>query len=233
VARLQQVGEEIWIAEGDCVSFYGFPYPTRAVLIRLASGDLWLWSPIAFEPDLRAEVDALGTLRHLVSPNKIHHLFLKDWKRHYPDALLWGPQSTIAKRRDLSFEAPLTDDAPAAWRGDIEQQWVRGSPLLDEVTFFHKRSRTLILADLSENFSESFLREHWSPWARVIARVWKIVEGWGYAPLEFRLSIFDRSHIRRARARWLELDPVNVVMAHGTVATGNGRAFVEQAFAWV
>jgi len=78
VARLKRIGEDIWIAEGGCVSFYGFPYPTRAALVRLGCGGLWFWSPIAFDPELQSEIDALGPLRHLVSPNKIHHLFLKD-----------------------------------------------------------------------------------------------------------------------------------------------------------
>ena len=231
--RLQQIGTDIWIAEGDCVSFYGFPYPTRSVVVRLASGEIWLWSPIAYDPELAREIDRLGAVRHLVSPNKIHHLFLQDWQQHYPEALMWGPQSTTDKRSDLAFAGALADEAPAAWGGDIEQIWVRGSPALDEVTFFHKASRTLILADLSENFSESFLKAHWSAWKRVIARLWKIVEGKGYAPLEWRLSFFDRSYIRRAKARWLELDPANVVMAHGTWQAGNGRAYVARAFAWV
>ncbi len=231
--RLEKIGEDIWIAEGDCVSFYGLVYPTRSVLVRLSSSDLWLWSPIALDPQLREEIDALGTLRHLVSPNKMHHLFLGQWQRGYPGAKLWGPQSTIAKRRDLVFTGVLTDQAPAAWRGDFEQFWVRGSPALDEVTFFHRRSRTLILADLSENFSERFLAEHWSPWKRAIARRWKIVEGWGYAPLQWRLTFINRRYIRSAKARWLELDPVNVVMAHGTWRAGEGRAYVERAFAWV
>lgn len=233
MARLERIGEDIWLADGGCVSFYGFPYPTRAILIRLRSGELWFWSPIAWDRNLAAEIDALGPLRHLVSPNKLHHLFLADWKLAYPRAFVWGPRSTIGKRKDLSFDGVLTDDAPEAWRGQIEQFRVHGSPFLDEMTFFHRASRTLILADLSENFSESFLKAHWPAWKRVIARAWKIVEGRGYAPLEWRLSFLDRSSIRRAKARWLELDPENVVMAHGTWQAGNGRGFVEQAFAWV
>lgn len=233
MARLRAIDEGIWLADGDCVSFYGFPYPTRSVVVRLASGDLWFWSPIAFDPALKAELDALGPVRHLVSPNKIHHLFLGDWQAIYPEARLWGPQSTVGKRRDLAFSGVLGDEAPADWRGEIEQFWVRGSPALDEVAFFHRASRTLILADLSENFGPAFLEAHWSPWKRAIARIWKIVEGWGYAPLEWRLSFFDKRYLRRAKARWLELDPENVVMAHGECQLGNGRAYVERAFAWV
>lgn len=233
VKRLKPIGPDIWLAEGDCVSFYGFAYPTRSVVVRLGSGDLWFWSPIDFDPLLKAELDGLGPVRHLVSPNKIHHLFLGEWQAVYPEARLWGPQSTVDKRRDLVFSGVLGDDPPLDWHGEIAQFWTRGSPLLDEMVFFHRASRTLILADLSENFSKAFLKAHWAPWKRVIARLWKIVEGWGYAPLEWRLSFFDRRYLRKAKAQWLALDPENVVMAHGEYRLGGGRAYIEQAFAWV
>ena len=110
--ELQPIGDGIWLAEGRIVNFYGFAYPTRSVIVRLEGGGLWVWSPIELTPDLKHLVDELGEVAHLVSPNKIHHLFLEDWSAAYPNARLWGPQSTIAKRGDLSFETPLEDSSP-------------------------------------------------------------------------------------------------------------------------
>jgi hypothetical protein len=106
---LQAIADNIWLVEGGIVSFYGFPYPTRAMIVRFGNGDLWLWSPVKLSEELRREVDGLGRVAHLVSPNKIHHLFLGEWKDAYPEAKLWGPASTIAKRSDLQFEAALQD----------------------------------------------------------------------------------------------------------------------------
>jgi hypothetical protein len=71
---LEQVHDTLWVAEGENVSFFGLPYPTRSVIARLENGDLWVWSPIKLTADLRTEVDRLGIVRHLVSPNKLHHL---------------------------------------------------------------------------------------------------------------------------------------------------------------
>jgi hypothetical protein len=84
-------------------------------IARLPSGGLWAWSPIRLDEHLRVDVGALGTPAHLVSPNPIYHLYLQDWKAAWPTAKLWGPLSTIKKRSDLSFEAPLQDDPPAEW----------------------------------------------------------------------------------------------------------------------
>lgn len=233
MTELEYVADGIWLAEGEIVSFYGFPYPTRSVIIRLTSDDLWIWSPVRLKPELKARIDALGAPKHLVSPNKIHHLFLSEWRHAYPQAKLWGPQSTIDKRPDLDFQPPLEDDPPADWAGIIDQVRFAGSPVMDEIVFFHRPSRTVILADLSENFSDGFLHAHWSRWKRWIARQWGIVEGYGYAPLEWRLSFLQRSKARRARDQMLAWHPEKVIMAHGEWQGENGRSYLERAFAWL
>lgn len=230
---LEKVDDNIWIAEGDCVSFYGFPYPTRSVIVRLRDGGLWVWSPIKLTGALKAAVQDLGPVKHLVSPNKIHYLFLEEWASSFPAAKLWGPASTIKKCPDLWFEEPLSDAPPLEWADEIDQVWVRGSPVMDEVAFHHKPSATTILADLSENFTDAFLKEHWKPLARWIARRWKIVEGWGYAPLEWRLSFIFRRRAKAAKARLIAWPTERVIMAHGEWQPEQGQAYLKKAFAWL
>ena len=167
---MEQLGPDLWVADGGIVSFFGFDYPTRMAVVRLADGGLWLWSPIALEPGLEAEVRALGPVRHLVSPNKLHHLFLAAWKEKFPEAKLWGTASTFARFPKLAFSGRLTDDAPPDWAGEIDQYHFTNSPFLDEITFFHRKSRSAIIADLSQPFSETFLKRHWPAWLRWVAR---------------------------------------------------------------
>ncbi len=230
---LTAVAENIWIADGEDVDFYGFAYPTRSVIVRLKTGDLWVWSPIGLSAPLQNVVDRLGPVAHLVCPNKIHHLFVDEWRAAYPKADLWGPESLAAKRQDLPFKEYLTGDAPTAWAEEIAQAWFKGSPMMDEVVFFHRPSSTAILADLSENFSEEYLREHWSWWRRAVARLWGIVDPKGHAPLEWRLSFIDRKPARAALEKMLAWKPVRVVMAHGVWRSEGGEAFLRQAFNWL
>ncbi len=230
---LEEVGDSAWLAEGGLVDFHGFPFPTRSVVVRLDNGDLWIWSPIEPSEDLIAEIDRLGPVAHLVSPNKIHHLYLQDWTARYPGARVWGLPSVIAKRRDLTFCEPLSDDPPEDWRGDIDQAWFRGSPMMDEVVFFHRPSRTVILADLIENFTEPFLREHWSRWARALAKLDGITSDNPHAPLEWRLSFINRAPARAARDRMLGWNAERVIMAHGEWQRSGGHAFLARAFAWL
>ena len=230
---LEKIDDALWLAEGEMVSFYGFPYPTRSVVARLEGGGLWVWSPIKLVPDLRAELDRIGPVRHLVSPNKLHHLYLQEWSAAYPQAQLWGPQSTIRKRSDLKFREPLGDIAPSEWQPDIDQAWFRGSFAMDEIVFFHRPSRTAIFADLIEAFSERFLREHWRWWQRPLARVDGIMEDKAMAPLEWRLSFLNRAPARAARAKALSWNCERVIMAHGEWQRAQGHAFMERSLDWL
>jgi hypothetical protein len=230
---LEKIGDAIWLAEGEIVSFYGFPYPTRSVVVRLSRGDLWVWSPIKASPRLFKDIDGLGPVGHLVSPNKIHHLYLQDWIARYPQADVWGPASTIGKRRDLKFREPLSDTPPTEWQADLDQAWFRGSPILDEVVFFHRGSRTVILADLIENFSDEFLRRHWRWWQRPLARLDGITVHAPGAPRELRWSFIDRAKARKARDKVLAWDCERVVIAHGEWQRAGGRAFLTRAFDWL
>lgn len=230
---LEPIGDSIWVVEGEIVDFYGFPYPTRSVVIRLQKNDLWIWSPIKLTQSLRDEISALGRVVHLVSPNKIHHLYMQEWKGAYPNAVLWGPESTIQKRRDLDFREALTDLPPSEWRDVIDHAWFRGCLAFDEIVFFHRPSSTAIIADLSENFDDEFLRTYWSWWKRALAKLSKITVGYGYAPPEMRLIWINRKPAREALEKLIGWDPNRVIMAHGEWQRKNGRAYLEHAFAWL
>jgi hypothetical protein len=233
MTRLEQLGPELWVADGGTVSFFGFDYPTRMAVVRLDDGGLWVWSPIALDGALEDEVRALGPVRHLVSPNKLHHLFLADWLARFPDAKLWGTASTIAKVTALRFTGALTDDPPPDWAGQIDQWHFSNSPFLDEVIFLHRTSRTAIIGDLSQPFSDAFLKRHWPWWLRSLARLAGMTEGTGHAPIEIRLSFRHRATARAKVRALIAADPERVVVAHGEIARSGGAAYLRQAFSWL
>lgn len=230
---MYQLEQDIWIVEGPIVDFYGFPYPTRSVIIRLRGNCLWVWSPSPLTRDLKKEVDKLGEVGWLIGPNKLHHLYLCEWQEAYREAELWGPPSLVRKRNDLVFTGTLGNESPPVWAGVIDQLWFNHSLLMDEVIFFHRASRTAILADLSENFSTDFLRAHWAGWQRSIARLWRIVQPWGYAPLELRVSTLWRRQARAAVERMLDWNPRRVILAHGEWVDADGQAYLAKAFGWL
>ena len=229
---LEQVHDDLWVAEGEIVSFYGLAYPTRSVIVRLSKGDLWIWSPVKLTASLRTSVDCLGPVRHLVSPNKLHHLYLQEWKAAYPEAQIWGLQSTIDKLPNLRFREALRDNPPAEWHVEIDQAWFRGSFAMDEIVFFHRPSATAIIADLVQTFSDLFLRRHWG-WWRVLARLDGLTQEQACAPLEWRLSFINRAPARRARDKILSWDCRRTIVAHGEWPRANGNAFLAKSFRWL
>ena len=67
---LEPFGPSLYVAEGPTVSFFGFPYPTRMAVARLADANVWVWSPVALTPELADAVNAIGPVRHIVSPTR-------------------------------------------------------------------------------------------------------------------------------------------------------------------
>lgn len=230
---LEEISPDLWLANGEPVSFHGFAYPTRCLVARLPDLGLWVWSPIDLTPQLQASIDRLGTVTHLVSPNRLHYLFLSQWRSAYPRAKIWGPSSTIRKMPDLAFAPALEYRPPDEWRGVFDQAWFRGSFALDEIVFFHIASGVVIVADLIQAFDERFMLEHWPWWFRPIARMAGITATDPKAPLDLRLSFLDRAAARRARDKILSWECEKVVIAHGQWPRQNGRAFLQRAFAWL
>lgn len=228
-APLRAFGAELWLAEGPVVPFLTFPYPTRMAVTRLAGGDLFVWSPVALTPDLKEAVDALGPVRHLVSPNPIHHLYLGEWKAAYPAARLYASPGLRRRRRDLAFDADLGDAPAQAWADDIDQVAMAGSVIMTEIVFFHRPSRAAIFADLIENFSPDWFKG----WRGLAARLDGIVAPHPGAPREWRASFLRRKRARAALARILAWPIERVVMAHGEVVSRDGQDFVRRAFSWL
>lgn len=229
---LERMHETLWVVDGEKVNFHGIPYPTRSVIACLQNGDLWIWSPVKLTANLCAEVDRLGPVRHLVSPNKLHHLYLQDWKAAYPESQLWGPQSTIKKCPKLTFREALKNSPPPEWGPDIDQAWFRGSFAMDEIVFHHRPSATTIVADLIQTFSDQFLREHWG-WWRFLARLDGLTKDQACAPLEWRLSFINRAPARRARDKMLSWNCQRVIVAHGEWSRTDGSDFLTRSFRWL
>lgn len=226
---LAKFGPGIWIGEGPVVPFYGFDYPTRMAVIRLQDGSLFVWSPIVLSPDLMQEVDALGTVRQLVSPNLLHHLFLGEWKSAYPHARLHASPGLRRRRKLLPFDADLRDTPDPAWAMDIDQVLVRGSFFLTEAVFFHHPSHTAIFADLIQNFP----RDWFKGWRGLVARHGGIVAPNPGAPRDLRLSFLNRRAARASLHHILAWPIEQVLLAHGEPATSGGAAFVRTAFKWL
>ncbi len=226
---LRPFDDGIWIADGPVAVVAGFRYPTRMAVIRLSDGALFIWSPIALSDGLRAAVEALGQVRDIVAPNAHHHLFISEWHTAYPGARLHAPPGLRKRRKDIVFDADLDDDPAPDWSGEIDQVIVRGNPIITEVVFFHRKSRTAIFTDLIQHFEPGWF----AGWRARIAEIDLMTAPEPAVPRKFRLTFLDRSVARAALHRILAWPIEKILMAHAAPVESDGRAFIARAFAWL
>ncbi len=217
----------------------GVRLPVRGTIVQLAAGDLWVHSPPPLTPALVAAVDARGPVRHLVGPNKLHHLSLGDWSARYPAARLWAAPGLAEKRSDLSFAGTLgvagAASAPSVvpWAAEIEPLVLDGAPGMGETVFFHRASRTLICTDLLFNIRK--------PATRATALLLALAGTRGRFAMSrvWRRHRKDRAALKASVERALGWDFVRVVPAHGEVfdagqaPAGDVRAATRAALAWM
>ena len=226
---MREFGRDIWIADGSDIAVAGFHYPTRMAVVRLADGGLFVWSPIQLSDELRAAVDSLGRVAHIVAPNSLHHLFLAEWQRAYPGARLYAAPGLRKKRRDLAFDTELGDAPAADWADEIDQVAMRGNLITTEIVFFHRASGTLLFTDLLQQIAA----ERLAGWRAVVARLDLMTGLEPSVPRKFRLAFVGR---RKASAalEWILGWPVDkVLMAHGTPVERDASAFLRRAFGWL
>jgi len=230
INTLKPVDENIWIVDGPEITFGGMPFSTRMTIIRLTGGDLFIHSPTPLTGTLKAEVDALGPVRHLVSSNFIHYWWIGEWGTHYPHAIKWASPKVRprAAKHSIDFTRDLSDTPEPEWVDDINQLIVRGSRAMEEVEFFHKASRTLILTDLIENFEPT--RVH-SLFMRLLMKIGGVADPDGKLPLDLYLSFFGRrKQLKAAIQTMIDWDPYRIILAHGRWYQKDGSAELRRAF---
>ena len=226
-AALRPIAADLWVADRPFAALPFFDIGTRMTVVRLAGGGLFLHSPVEADAETRRAVDALGAVRAIAAPNYVHHLFAGGWKQAYPSARLLGAPGLARKRRDLAFDGELGDQPDPSYAGALEQLVVRGARLLNEVAFFHRASRTLLLTDLAFHPTEAS-----RPGLRRWTRLTRVRDGFGPNAL-VRLFIRDRRAARASLDRILDWDFDRVTVTHGELLESGGREALRRAYAWL
>ncbi|MBB97883.1 MAG: DUF4336 domain-containing protein [Rhodobacteraceae bacterium] len=231
---LKPVVYGVWLIDGPKIRFYGVPFSTRATVIRLQSGDLWVHSPTKLTAGLRAEVADLGPVKHLVAPNWIHYAGLPEWQAAFPGAVTWSAPGVVKRAEQkglrLHVDHRLGQTAPDDWAGEIDQMIVEGSATHREAVFFHRPTQTLILTDLIENFEP----QNMPLWMWPILKLAGILDPDGSMPRDMRATFRGgEDQLRGAIRQMIDWAPERVILAHGRWFQSRGTEELRRAFAWV
>lgn len=228
---LREISSGLWVFE-EPLRYMGFEMGRRMTVVRLGDGALLVHSPAALDEPLRGQLDELGEVRFVLPASILHgHLYMGQYRDAYPDAKLYGVPGLGRKRPDLRLDRELTESAEPAWREDLDQKRFDGhrlgSRVLNEIEFFHRRSRTLITGDLCFNIGRG-----WPLTTRLLAWGPRMRPRLG-PTVAFRLGIRDREAARASVRGLLEWDFDRLIPGHGEIVETGAKPLFEAGLAWL
>ncbi len=220
---LKNIDTDIWVAEAP-FKYFGLSVGTRMTVIRLQNQELAVISPIKVDSKTISQLNELGTVSHIIAPNLYHYLFTADFKALYPNAIFWATPGLEVKKPELPIDRTINSNIDSFPRDlkyvlfdGFKTLGLNGIDLVNELIFFHSKSRTLILTDTAFHFDDSFpLITQFA--ARVIG---------GYNNLSpsvlEKVASTEKAKIKVAVQKILDWDFERIIMAHGSIIESQGK----------
>ena len=223
---LQRLDEHLWIAE-DPLPFFGIVLGRRMTVIRLPDGGLFVHSPWEMTADRKPQLEDLGQIRYIVAPGRFHDLYLDQALKAFPLAELHAIPTLFRRFSSRPGTFPLSARDVSPWGDAIEQHEFLAGPFHSETVFFHRESRSLLLADLCFRLGGRGLM------TRLVGRGLGVYQR--FSPTrDIRLwTLGQRRLLRDSVERVLEWPFTRIIPAHGERIPENGRTVFEAAFRWV
>jgi hypothetical protein len=168
-----------------------------------------------FDEKLARELQGLGRVRHLVSPNQFHYAHIGEWARAFPGTIAWASprarQRARARHIEVNFTRNLDANAPEEWCEEINQ-FLFPSGYFKEFIFIHRVSKTLILTDTIIILELDKISEPW----RTATRLTGMYHPYGQKFFGMRLPLLLQPRRAKAAIEKIYLwQPQRIVLSHG------------------
>ncbi|KAI2620523.1 hypothetical protein GGR54DRAFT_103346 [Hypoxylon sp. NC1633] len=231
----------------------------RGTIIRLTSGTLAVFSPVALAPEVQAKVAEMGgNVGYLIAPDIEHHIFLSDWAKAYPGAKLIGPKGLQEKRAAVKDDERIGKEPFAfvydasnkrdnhisdEFAANFDVEYVDAHPN-KEIVLLYKPDKTLIQADLLFNLPavEQYSRvpEAEKKSHGFLNKLFESINSTsGEAKGLKRFLWYGISNGNRDRAGFNESirrieawDFETIIPCHGETIVGSGKELFRKAFEW-
>ncbi|RAK97336.1 uncharacterized protein BO80DRAFT_389970 [Aspergillus ibericus CBS 121593] len=254
VMVIRQVTEDITTFSVPFARFGLLKFGGRGTLIRLKTGNLAIFSPVALTPTVQNLLTTTGTgkITYIIAPDLEHHIFLSTWKTAFPDAVILAPEGLYEKRQrdptsypdNTPFEFIFTKENKQTlhiseeFHDDFEIEYVDGHSNR-EIVLLHKESKTMIEADLlfnlpateqyarsGEGAGQGWLNRAFMPLGRLGTGTGTGSGGWQAWFVWWVLSKGDRESFGRSVRRIASWEFGRVIPCHGDVVeSGGGEVF--------
>ncbi|RDW66815.1 hypothetical protein BP5796_09564 [Coleophoma crateriformis] len=228
----------------------------RATIVKLTSGSLAVFSPVALTPTVKQKLNSMGgDVRYIAAPDLEHHIFLSSWATAFPSAQVIGPEGLPEKRAEqhktnpevteVKFQTVFTAQNKASVKisgefdQDFEYEYLPAHPN-KEIVFFHKPTATLIEADLLFNMpaTEQYSRTGEDARSGAATKLFGALQGaqgsalWQKRMLWYVFSKSDRAGFSESIRRIDGWGIKNIIPCHGDTIEGNGTEIWRRVMGW-
>lgn len=210
---LRQLSECVWVMERGYKDT-GMDVGGKTTIIRLPDGRLFVHSALPLNAEVKAQIDALGTVSAVVAGNTQHVDFVKNWKKYYPNATFIAPPGFMSGHTEVPFDAELNEDGTPheAYKDDagtIEQVFLAGGPIMAETVFFHVPSKTVLTTDAIFTFPSQNI-----PFGTRVAR---FMVRRALKPVVWAFYVKDKAAYTQALDKVASWDFETMVPCHGAI----------------
>lgn len=223
----------------------------RGTLVKLQTGNVAVFSPVALTPSVKEKVQSLGPIKYIVAPDIEHHIFISTWAKEFPNAEVIGMEGLPEKRegdpatkgtkfshvfsQKNKLDLKITPEFDAEF--SYEYFHSHGNK---ELVFLHKPSRTMIEADLIFNLpaTEQFSRTGVDASSGFLTKLFGGIMHthgdmiWQKRFLWYAAGSKDRAGFAESAKRINAWDFDRVIPCHGDVIEIGGKSIVQKATAW-
>lgn len=228
-------------------------------LVRLSSGALAVFSPVALTPEVKTKLREKGNnLKYIIAPSMEHHIFISEWARAFPRAQVIGPEGLAEKRAASSKDVksasygeqiPFNTVFSSTFRGqtkissefdaDFEYEYIADHPS-KELVFYYKPDRTLIVADYMFNSppTEQYSRAGESAEGNTLSRIFQYLQSTkGKAMGQKRIQWYaasskNRKGFNESAAIIDSWDFRYIIPCHGDVIEDGAKEVFRKVFEW-
>ncbi|KAG8167614.1 hypothetical protein KVR01_003303 [Diaporthe batatas] len=237
--------------------FGTIPVGGRGTVVKLTSGALAVFSPVAMTDDVKAKLAELGgTVKYIIAPDIEHHIFITEWHQAYPEAKIIGPEGLPEKRVKQSANDPkigkeefaviftakdkLNIKVDEEFDRDFQYEYV-DSHANKELVFLYKPERVMIEADLmfnlpaDEQYSKCPESEKKVGFPGKLFVNMQTTQGEAKGMKRFLwyvLSARDRNGFNESVKRINDWDFDTLIPCHGETLVGNGKETFSRIFEW-
>ncbi|KAL0779186.1 hypothetical protein CaCOL14_003671 [Colletotrichum acutatum] len=232
----------------------------RATLVRLTSGSLAVFSPVALTDAVKAKIaEKGGNLAYIIAPDMEHHIFISEYKAAYPQAKIIGPDGLPQKRAKQTGDPKIntSDEFFVVFKDGAEKRSTTITPEFDadfeyeyvdahankELVFYFKPERVLIQADLlfnlppREQYSKApeGERDTSSGFGNKLFGGLQTTEGdvkWVKRFQWYVMSSKDRPSFNESIQRIDAWDFDTLIPCHGDTIQGDGKERFRKVFEW-